>query len=110
MIQAAGHYRTVTQDTDVIPQAVAEAGAAGFIGIEIGPLKLFSPLQIDSGGERAALPVGFPFSGKCCVENIQNILILGVGTCGIAAVQVPKAEGTSLSGCRSILCKGDSLL
>ena len=85
MIQTAGHHRAVAQDSDLIPQAIAEHPTISLGGGQIRPVKAVAVLQIDPIPDPDALPLLLPLSGKGIVHSRKDLFIAF-----IPAAPVPK--------------------
>ena len=101
MIQAAGYHRTVTEDADLITQAITEDPVALIRSGQIRPIELIAEFQIDpvSNSDPTALPD--PFSVKitshrfrdCGIQTVKTSLIPeSVGDQDLAFSQLAKLE------------------
>lgn len=78
VIKAAGDYRTVAKDTNLIPQAVAEKAAGVIRGSQIRPVEFFTVFQeypIPDADTFGGFPPGF---WEALFHFLQYDLILGI--------------------------------
>ena len=104
MVQTAGNDRAVPQDTDLVPQTVAENIFAAVFGTKIRPVKFVTVFQIDPLSDPGASGFFLPFPGKSGMQTFQYGIVLTVLT-----ALVPQPEDNEFLSFRS-LTKGEAML
>ena len=75
MVQAAGNHRAVAEDTDLVPEPVAEYTAAPIRGRQIRPVEFVAVLQKDPVSDSGSLALGGPGLGEMGFQSGQNFAV-----------------------------------